>query len=579
MRCSQLFYPTLREVPSEADVISHQWLLRAGFIRRTTSGVYTYLPLGYRVIKKITEIVRQEMDRAGGQEVMMPIVQPAELWQQSGRWDVYGEEMFRLRDRHQRAYCLGPTHEEIITTLVDAEVHSYRDLPLLLYQIQNKYRDEIRPRFGLMRAREFIMKDLYSFDVDHEGLQVSYEKMRQAYNRIFQRLMLSYRMVEADSGAIGGSASHEFMVLAETGESEIVYCDRCEYAANVEKAVCSPVAVEKAAESRADGEMITIPTPGLRTIADLAEHMGIPAHEQVKTLFYSADGKLVAAVVRGDRELNEIKLKNALGCNQLFMADEELVRERCGAGFGSLGPVGLNVPVYADLEVPLMPGISCGCNRDDYHYSQVKYGRDFTATAVLDLRSAEVGDPCPHCEGHLLKMRGIEVGHIFQLGLKYSEAMNATYLDKDGRQKHFVMGCYGIGISRTMAAAVEQNHDQDGIIWPIPIAPYHAIIVPVNANKSEQWEAAWKVYKQLENLGIEVLIDDRDQRAGVKFKDADLIGIPLRITIGPRALQENRVELKKRWESETELVDIDRVALKVAGIISKANQIPIDLDK
>jgi len=579
MRCSQLFYPTLREVPSEADVISHQWLLRAGFIRKTTSGVYTYLPLGYRVIKKIIEIVRQEMDRAGGQEVMMPIIQPAELWQQSGRWDVYGDEMFRLRDRHQRAYCLGPTHEEIITTLVDGDIHSYRDLPLMLYQIQNKYRDEIRPRFGLMRGREFIMKDLYSFDVDQEGLQVSYEKMRQAYNRIFQRLMLSYRMVEADSGAIGGNASHEFMVLAETGESEIVYCDTCEYAANVEKAGCSPVAVGTAVASQADDEMTIIPTPGLRTIADLAEHLGIPAEEQVKTLFYTADDKLVAAVVRGDRELNEIKLKNALGCNQLLMADEYLVRQECGAGFGSLGPVGLTVPVYADLEVPLMPKISCGSNRDDYHYSQVRYGRDFKATAVLDLRSAEVGDPCPHCEGHLLKMRGIEVGHIFQLGLKYSEALNATYLDKDGQQKPFVMGCYGIGISRTMAAAVEQNHDQDGIIWPIPIAPYQVIVVPVNVNKSEQWEAAWRVYKQLDNMGIEVLIDDRDQRAGVKFKDADLIGIPLRITIGPKSLQENQVELKKRWESETHLVGIDQVAAEVAEIIKKANQTPTGTDK
>ncbi len=570
MLCSQMFFPTLREVPSEADVVSHQWLLRAGFIRKTTSGVYTYLPLGYRVIKKITEIVRQEMDRAGGQEVMMPIVQPAELWQQSGRWDVYGDEMWRLRDRHDRAYCLGPTHEEIITTLVNADVHSYRDLPLLLYQIQNKYRDEIRPRFGLMRGREFIMKDLYSFDVDHAGLQISYEKMRQAYNRIYQRLQLSYRMVEADSGAIGGSASHEFMVLAETGESEIVYCDACDYAANVEKAVCSPAA---GAEPEECGEMITISTPGLRTINDLAEHMQIAAQEQVKTLFYTSDGELVAAVVRGDRELNEIKLKNALNCNELLMADEAVVRERCGAGFGSLGPVGLDVPLYVDLEVPQMAAISCGCNRDDFHYSRVKYGRDFTATAVLDLRSAEAGDPCPHCQGHLLKMRGIEVGHIFQLGLKYSVALDATYLDKDGQQKPFVMGCYGIGVSRTMAAAVEQNNDADGIIWPMPIAPYHAIIVPVNANKAEQWEAAWRIYQQLQELGVEVLLDDRDQRAGVKFKDADLIGIPLRITIGPKSLQEKQVELKKRWEGETHLIAIDQVAAEVVAIIEQASQV------
>jgi prolyl-tRNA synthetase len=572
MLCSQLFYPTLREVPSEADVVSHQWLLRAGFIRKTTSGVYTYLPLGYRVIKKIIEIVRQEMDRAGGQEVMMPVVQPAELWQQSGRWDVYGDEMWRLRDRHDRAYCLGPTHEEIITTLVNADVHSYRDLPLLLYQIQNKYRDEIRPRFGLMRGREFIMKDLYSFDVDYQGLQISYEKMREAYNRIYQRLQLSYRMVEADSGAIGGSASHEFMVLAETGESEIVYCDACEYAANVEKAVCNPAAGAAAEEC---GEMTTISTPGLRTINDLAEHMHIPAQEQVKTLFYSADHKLVAAVVRGDRELNEIKLKNALGCNELLMADEALVRETCGAGFGSLGPVGLSVPLYVDLEVPHMASLSCGCNRDNFHYTQVRYGRDFEATAVLDLRCAEAGDPCPHCEGHLLKMRGIEVGHIFQLGMKYSQALEATYLDKDGQQKPFVMGCYGIGVSRTMAAAVEQNNDADGIIWPMPLAPYHAIVVPVNANKAEQWEAAWKIYQQLQQLGVEVLLDDRDQRAGVKFKDADLIGIPLRITIGPKSLQEKQVELKKRWESDTHLISIDQVAAEVVAIVKQTSQVEI----
>ncbi len=580
MRCSELFYPTLREIPSEADVISHQWLLRAGFIRKASTGVYTYLPLAYRVIKKIIEIVRQEMDRAGGQEMMMPILQPAELWQKSGRWDVYGDEMFRLQDRHQRNFCLGPTHEEIITTVVDQDTHSYRDLPLLLYQIQNKYRDEIRPRFGLMRGREFIMKDLYSFDIDQEGLNLSYEKMRQAYNRIYQRLQLTYRMVEADSGAIGGSESHEFMVLAETGESEIVYCDNCDYAANVEKAICAPIPIPvSAGQEPADKEMITIPTPGLRTIADLSEKLGIPAQEQVKTLLYVADQRLLAAVVRGDRELNEIKLKNALGCNELLMADEALVYETCGANFGSLGPVGLSIPLYVDLEVPLMPYFSCGCNKDDFHYSQVKFGRDFEATAVLDLRSAEEGDPCPHCEGHLLKMRGIEVGHIFQLGLKYSESMQAGYLDRDGQKKPFVMGCYGIGVSRTMAAAVEQNNDSNGIIWPFAIAPFQLIVVPVNVNKTDQWEAACSIYEQLQAKGIEVLIDDRDQRAGVKFKDADLIGIPLRITIGPRSLQENKVELKKRWENESQLIDIDQVVAEVQEIINEAQQAALPQDK
>lgn len=564
MRCSELFYPTLREVPSEAEVLSHQLLLRAGFIRKTTTGVYTYLPLANRVLKKIMEIVRQEMDRAGGQEVLMPIIQPAELWQQSGRWDVYGDEMFRLQDRHQRRFCLGPTHEEIITTLVDQDVHSYRDLPLLLYQIQNKYRDEIRPRFGLMRGREFIMKDLYSFDIDEAGLDVSYYKMHDAYTRIYQRLQLAFRVVEADSGAIGGSESHEFMVLAETGESDIVYCDGCDYAANVEKAICSTG--ESVLEEPA--ELVPISTPGMKTIEDIVQGLGIPAHRQIKTLLYLADGKLLTVLVRGDRALNEIKLKNYLGCNDLVMANEAAVREVCGAGFGSLGPVGLDLPIYADLEVCQMKNAACGGNKDEIHLGNVNPGRDFKATAVLDLRNAEAGDPCPCCAGSLSIVKGIEVGHIFKLRTKYSQALSATYLDKDGSQKPFVMGCYGIGVSRTMAAAVEQNNDENGIIWPIPIAPYQVIVVPVNANKAEQWDAAYAIYQDLTAKGLEVLIDDRDERAGVKFKDADLIGIPIRITIGPKALQENKVELKKRWEKESQLVDLDQIGTEVLQIIS-----------
>lgn len=567
MKSSELFYPTLREVPSEAEVISHQLLLRAGFIRKTSGGVYTYLPLAYRVIRKIEQIVREEMDKAGGQEVLMPIVQPAELWQKSGRWEVYGDEMFRLQDRHKRHFALGPTHEELITALVDGDVHSYRDLPLLLYQIQNKYRDEIRPRFGLMRGREFIMKDLYSFDIDDEGLAQSYQKMYLAYNRIFKRLGLRYRVVEADSGAIGGNESHEFMVLAETGESEIVYCDKCDYAANVEKAICSggePVETK--------GALLALEkthTPGQRTIKNITDFLHIPSRKQVKTLMYCADGELVAAVIRGDRELNEIKFRNILGCNELLMADEEIVESSTGAGFGSLGPVNMDVKIYVDLEVEHMKNFACGANQDDYHYINVNMGRDFIPEAIVDIRNAVAGDPCPLGDGELKMVRGIEVGHIFKLGVKYSDAMGAAFLDQSGKSCPFVMGCYGIGVSRTMAAAVEQNYDENGIIWPIPIAPYHVIVVPVNSKNEEQMQAANSIYQLLQQEGLEVILDDRDERAGVKFKDADLIGVPVRITIGPKALQDNKVEVKKRWEKEVELVDFDLVVEKVKGLIRK----------
>jgi prolyl-tRNA synthetase len=567
VKASQLFYPTLREVPSEAEIASHQLLLRAGFIRKTTAGVYSYLPLARRVIRKIENIVREEMERAGGQEVLLPIIQPKEIWEKSGRWSVYGDEMFRLTDRHNRGFALGPTHEEIITTLVDAEVHSYRDLPLLLYQIQNKYRDEIRPRFGLMRGREFIMKDLYSFDEDYEGLDVSYKKMYAAYLAIYERMNLNYRVVEADSGAIGGNESHEFMVLAESGECTILYCETCDYAANVEKAVCSaPDEPPAPSDLRA---LEKIATPGVRTIQDLVNALGKPKNEQVKTLMYDADGEIVAVVLRGDRELNEIKLKNYLGCNQLFMADEGSVREICAAGFGSLGPVGLKTKIYLDREVIHLQNFSCGANEDDYHFINVNVGRDFVPEAVVDLRNAVEGDPCPVCGSSLGAMRGIEVGHIFKLGTKYSDVLEANYRNAEGEEKAMVMGCYGIGISRTMAAAVEQNNDSNGIIWPIPIAPYHVIIIPVNSKKDDQMQAAQDIYEKLIQSGIEVILDDRDERAGVKFKDADLIGIPVKITIGPKSLQEKQVEVKKRWEGETKLVAIDGVVAVIHSIISE----------
>lgn len=565
MKASQLFFPTLREVPSEAEIISHQLLLRAGFMRKTSAGVYTYLPLALRVLKKIENIVREEMDKADGQEILMPIIQPQELWEKSGRWSVYGDEMFRLKDRHNRGFALGPTHEEIITTLVDGEVHSYRDLPVLLYQIQNKYRDEIRPRFGLMRGREFIMKDLYSFDLDEAGLDVSYKKMYMAYKAIYERLGLDYRVVEADSGAIGGNESHEFMVLAESGESVIVYCKNCDYAANVEKAECGLEKQELSVNNQQ--KMIKISTPGQRTIQDLVDFAGRPASEQIKTLMYIADGELVAVILRGDRELNEIKLKNVLQCQDLFMADEMTVRDRCQAGFGSLGPVGLNVPIYADLEVERLQNFTCGANEDDYHYTNVNLGRDFLPEMIADLRNAEAGDTCPVCGEPLFTIRGIEVGHIFKLGTKYSDAMGATYRDQNGQDQAMVMGCYGIGISRTLAAAVEQKNDPHGIVWPPAIAPYHVIIIPVNNKKDDQVEAANRLYKELLSQGVEVILDDRDERAGVKFKDADLIGIPLRITIGPKSLQENKVEVKKRWEEEIKLVEIGQVVQHVLDTV------------
>lgn len=567
MKASQLFYPTLREVPSEAEIVSHQLLLRAGFIRKTTAGVYTYLPLAQRVIKKIKDIVREEMDKAGGQEVLMPIIQPRELWEKSGRWSLYGEEMFKLSDRHEREFALGPTHEELITTLVDADVHSYKGLPLLLYQIQNKYRDEIRPRFGLMRGREFIMKDLYSFDVDDAGLDESYQKMHNAYQQIYERLNLDYRIVQADSGAIGGKESHEFMVLAETGESEIVYCSLCDYAANVEKAVCQVDGKPLAGQEYKPLEKVH--TPGQKTINDIVDFLGISKQQQIKTLMYLVDGELIAAIVRGDRELNEIKLKNIVGGNELFMADEATVKSICGAGFGSLGPIGMQVKIFIDLEVAQMKDFACGANIDDFHYTNVNVGRDFVPAATVDIRNAVEGDKCPNCEGHLNIIRGIEVGHIFKLGTRYSEALQATFSDAQGQEKPLVMGCYGIGISRTMAAAVEQNSDENGIIWPLPIAPFQVIVVPVNIKQQEQKELAEKIYRNLSSAGIEVLLDDRDERAGVKFKDADLIGIPLRITIGPRALQENKVEMKKRWEKESILIDIDAVTTTVLDIILK----------
>ncbi|MDF2874211.1 MAG: proS 1 [Sporomusa sp.] len=552
MRVSQLFAPTLRETPAEAEIISHQLMLRAGFIRKAAGGIYSYLPLAWRVLKKIETIVREEMDAKGGQELAMPMIQPAEMWQETGRWSVYGDEMFRLKDRHNRNFCLGPTHEEMITTLVRGEVRSYRQLPLMLYQIQNKYRDEIRPRFGLMRGREFIMKDLYSFDRDEAGLEQSYNKMYDAYTRIFTRCGLTFRAVEADSGAIGGSGSHEFMVLAESGEAAIIYCGSCDYAANVEKAELHPIT----GQVEEHMPLAEQDTPGTKSIADVSQLLGISPEKTIKTLAYSTDtGTIVLALVRGDHEVNEIKLLNKVGCIQLELANDDAISSILQSSAGYIGPVGLdgkeNIIIVADGTVMNMYNAVCGANKRDKHFVNVNPGRDIKPTIVADIRLIQENDPCPRCSEPVKTARGIEVGQVFKLFTKYSTSLQATFIGEDGKERPMVMGCYGVGVSRTMAAAVEQNYDQNGIIWPVPIAPYHAVVIPVSIKDEAQKILAEKIYGELCAQGVETIFDDRNERPGVKFKDADLIGYPLKITVGPKAISDNLIEVKVRRTSET----------------------------
>jgi len=567
MRASQLFAPTLRENPAEAEIVSHQLMLRAGMMRKTASGIYTYMPLAWRVMKKIMNIIREEMDAAGGQELMMPIVHPAELWQQSGRWQVYGDELWRLRDRHGRDFCLGPTHEEVITDLVANDIKSYRYLPLRLYQIQNKYRDERRPRFGLMRGREFIMKDLYSFDRDKDGLDASYNLMYQAYWNIFSRCGLKFRPVVADNGAIGGDASHEFMVLAESGEAEILYCDRCSYAASMEIALAHH---DDTKSEVAPGEMEEVFTPGCKTIDDLARFLSVPSSKLIKTLCYQADEDFVLVLIRGDRKVNEIKLKNKLGCLSLQLASDDDISRIMGSRAGYVGPVGIkNVKILADREIPYMVNAVCGANKKEYHIVNVNPGRDFQVSEVAELRLAEAGEQCPKCKGHLLSARGIEVGQVFKLGTKYSKSMGATYLDESGREQLMVMGCYGIGVGRTMAAAIEQNHDSDGIIWPVSIAPYHVVVVPVSDREEEQMQTGEKIYQELVDAGIEAVFDDRKERPGVKFKDADLIGYPLRVTVGAKALAENKVEINVRAKGEVYSVEKEKAASMAIDLLKQ----------
>ena len=566
MRTSNYLISTQKETPADAEVISHQLMLRAGLIRKLAAGLYTWLPLGLRVLRRVEKVVREEMDASGAIEVSMPVVQPAELWQESGRWEQYGPELLRIQDRHQRDFCLGPTHEEVVTDLVRSEINSYKQLPLNLYQIQTKVRDEIRPRFGIMRGREFLMKDAYSFHIDQASLEATYQVMHSTYSSIFTRLGLEFRPVIADTGSIGGSASHEFHVLANAGEDVIAFSDSSDYAANVEMAeAVAPLEPRPAPTAN----MADVATPRVRSIDELAALLGVPAAGTVKTLIVEGDepGTLVALVLRGDHQLNGIKAEKLAGvANPLVMAGEDAVRAACGAGFGSLGPVGLALPVIVDRSAAQLADFICGANRDDTHLTGVNWERDCPLGQVEDLRNVQEGDPSPDGQGTLLIRRGIEVGHIFQLGRKYSEAMHATVLDENGKSVTVAMGCYGIGVSRIVAAAIEQNHDERGIIWPEAMAPFQLAIVPLNMQKSQAVaDCALALYQRFREAGIEVLLDDRNERPGVKFADMELLGIPHRLVIGDRALAEGDVEYKGRRDAEPTLIPAGAAFADVLG--------------
>jgi len=538
--------PTLKEVPAEAQMASHVFMIRGGYLRKLAAGIYDYLPLGWRVIRKVEEIIRREMDAAGALEVLLPALQPSELWEESGRWQKYGPELLRIKDRKGSLFCYGPTHEEVIVDLVRRDIRTYRELPRNLYQIQTKFRDEIRPRAGLMRGREFIMKDAYSFDVDLEHAQRSYDSMYKAYGRIFARCGLDFRPVEAATGNIGGSSSHEFQVLADSGEDTIVACDHCSYAANVELAEPRLERIE--APDPADFlERQPVDTPDRRTIEEVSSFLGVPAQQTTKLLVYAADGKPVAALLRGDRDLNEVKLQAAVGAAELAPAEEAQILEWTGQPCGFLTPVGLPIPLYVDREVTGMLNFVAGGAKVDVHELNVNLERDVNPTAVLDLRTAQAGDPCPRCsEGAFRVFRGVEVGHVFLLGTRYSEPMRCVYLDEGGKERPMVMGCYGIGVTRIVAAAIEQHCDRDGISWPISLAPFSALVMPVGKPGDATYEAADSVYEALQAAGVEVLLDDRRERAGSKFKDADLIGVPIRVTLGKRSVAQGQAEVSLR---------------------------------
>jgi prolyl-tRNA synthetase len=565
MRYSQLLLPTLKEEPSEAEVVSHKLMLRAGMIRKLAAGVYTFLPLGLRVMQKVEQIIRDEMNRAGAQEVLMPCVLPADLWKESGRWDQYGRELLRIKDRHEREYCFGPTHEEVITDLARGEIRSYRQLPLNLYQIQTKFRDEVRPRFGVMRAREFIMKDAYSFDADEEGAEKSYRQMYNAYSQIFRRCGLRFRAVEADTGLIGGSFSHEFMVVADTGEDAIVSCNECNYAANLERAEVGKIVEEMDEEMR---ELEMVETPNQKSVEEVTNFLRVLPERLVKTIVFETDKGVTAALVRGDHEINETKLSRYLGATQLQMAGDDTIAEVTHAPKGFAGPVGLEVKIIADLAIRGMKNFVTGANALDAHLINVNLGRDFKVDEFVDIRLARAGDPCPRCSGRLQVSKGVEVGHIFKLGAKYSEAMGATYLDQKGRERSLIMGCYGIGVGRTVAAAIEQNHDENGIIFPMSIAPFHVLILPVNTKDAQVMKVAEDLYDTLFEKGTEVLFDDRDERPGVKFKDADLTGVPLRVTIGEKNLRMGKVEIKERRSGEIIVVTVEEAPEVMMKMIS-----------
>ncbi|MGI9270436.1 MAG: proline--tRNA ligase [Woeseiaceae bacterium] len=549
MRFSEFGLTTLKEVPAEAEIVSHQLMLRAGLIRRLASGLFTWMPIGVRVLRKVEAIVREEMDRAGALELLMPAVQPAELWQETGRWEQYGPLLLRMFDRHQREFCVGPTHEEVITDIARRELRSYKQLPINFYQVQTKFRDEIRPRFGVMRSREFIMKDAYSFDIDDAGLEASYQKMHAAYTAIFTRLGLDFRVVWADSGEIGGNKSQEFHVIADSGEDAIAYSDEDEYASNIETAATLPITPNRAAASQT---LEKIPTPGIRTIDDLCKMLKITAADTVKTLIVDGDDGPVALILRGDHELNAIKAQKLEGVSSpLTMADAETIKKATGSEPGSLGPVGITLPVYFDHAVVTLADFSCGANEVEQHFTGVNFGRDLPEPETVDIRNVVAGDPVPGGKGTLKIARGIEVGHIFQLGTKYSESMGATVQDQDGKDRKMPMGCYGIGITRIVGAAIEQNHDDNGIIWPEPLAPFDVVLVPINLQRSEVCRnGADNLYAELQDLGLDVLYDDRDVRPGVKFADAELIGIPHRIVISERGLAEDELEYRHRRDED-----------------------------
>jgi prolyl-tRNA synthetase len=563
-RLSSYLAPTLREDPADAEVVSHKLLVRAGMIRQVARGIYDLLPLGVRAVRRVETIVREEMDRAGAQEILMPAIIPAELWQESGRWEKYGRELLRLKDRYDRDFCFGPTHEEVVTDLVRREVRSYRDLPKNLYQIQVKFRDEVRPRFGLMRGREFIMKDAYSFHVDRADAEREYRVMYDAYTRIFERCGLMFRAVEAGTGAIGGDMSHEFQVLAGSGEDAIVSCDACGYAANVEKAEVRAVG----AAAASGGALERVATPGKRTIAEVSAFLKLPAERFVKTLLYATTSGVVAVLVRGDHEASETKIQGALGGESVELAPEATVERVTGAPVGFAGPAGLDVRILADAALRGARGMVSGANRKDEHVVGLDLERDAPKATYVDLRQAVAGDGCPRCDrGTFGAHRGIEVGQVFYLGTKYSESMKANFLGADGQERPIEMGCYGIGITRTVAAAIEQHHDGAGIIWPAPIAPFGAHVIPVNAADATLRETAERIGAELEAAGIDTVLDDRDERPGVKFKDADLIGIPARVTVGPRALQKGCVELKPRAAGEVQEVPVGEIVTRVAELV------------